>query len=415
MGEELVITSGPGGRILTNANVWSPDGEWIVYDTRSDPAGERFDGTRIQIVNVKSREVRTVYESRNGACCGAASWHPKLMRVAFILGPEHPTPEWGYGASRRRGVMVDVDRPGVALPIDARDLVPPYTAGALRGGSHVHMFRPAGDWLSFTYEDEVLARAGRGAEANLRTVAVGVPAGAIRVSGRHARNHDGTYFCAAVVAVTDSPRPGSDEIGRACEEAWVGTEGRSLAFQGEVALRNGKRVAEVFVVDLPRDIRDAGDRPLQGTPHGRPGVPRGCVQRRLTFTESRKYPGLSGPRHWLRSSPDGSRIGFLMRDDAGVSQFWTVSPRGEALACHTRFAADVGSAFTWLPSGTGATMANAGKVWVVTIPSGAVRCVSPAAGGTIRPEACVVSPDGRAVAYVRAAAGANQIAVARVA
>jgi hypothetical protein len=51
-----------------------------------------------------------------------------------------------------------------------------------------------------------------------------------------------------------------------------------------------------------------------------PLSPKGCTQRRLTFTAQRKFPGIQGPRHWLRSSPDGSRIAFLMKDDAGVVQ-----------------------------------------------------------------------------------------------
>src|SRR5688572_4968906 len=112
---ETQLTSGPGGRILTNVGAWSPDGRWIVYDTRSDPAGDVFDGTRIEMVNVRTREVRTLYESRNGACCGVATWHPRDMKVVFILGPERPTSDWSYGPPRRQGVIVDTSAPGVAV------------------------------------------------------------------------------------------------------------------------------------------------------------------------------------------------------------------------------------------------------------------------------------------------------------
>ena len=73
MNRETILTSGPGGRVLTNANVWSADGQWIVFDTRSDPAGSVFDGTTIRAVHVETGEVRTLYESRNGACCGVAT------------------------------------------------------------------------------------------------------------------------------------------------------------------------------------------------------------------------------------------------------------------------------------------------------------------------------------------------------
>ena len=66
MNRETILTTGPGGRILTNANVWSADGQWLLFDTRSDPAGAVFDGTRIQAVHVGSKEVSTIYESQNG-------------------------------------------------------------------------------------------------------------------------------------------------------------------------------------------------------------------------------------------------------------------------------------------------------------------------------------------------------------
>src|SRR5262249_30052653 len=52
-GHEKQVTSGPRGRILTNTGVWSPDGEWLVYDTRSDAPGESFNGSTIEMVNVK--------------------------------------------------------------------------------------------------------------------------------------------------------------------------------------------------------------------------------------------------------------------------------------------------------------------------------------------------------------------------
>src|SRR2546427_12329311 len=56
LGKEKQITHGPGGRILTNTGVWSPDGEWLVYDTRSDAAGDGFNGATIEIVKIHTRE-----------------------------------------------------------------------------------------------------------------------------------------------------------------------------------------------------------------------------------------------------------------------------------------------------------------------------------------------------------------------
>src|SRR5262249_5272978 len=175
-------------------------------------------------------------------------------------------------------------------------------------------------------------------------------------------NHDGEYFSVLVTRTTAHPRPGSDEIKKAFEEGWVGVNGylrpdgtrqkRALAFQGHVIDTNGNTLSEVFVVDIPDDVTAPSDGPLEGTATLRPRPPRRTVQRRLTFTADRKYPGLQGPRHWLRSSPDGSRIAFLMRDDNGVVQLWTVAPGGVAPVQVTRNAFGIASSFTWIPDGT---------------------------------------------------------------
>ncbi len=126
---ESQITNRPCGHILTNTNVWSPDSRWLVYDTRSDPAGEKFDGSTIEIVNVETGEVREIYRSHSGAHCGVATFSPVDRRVVFILGPENPAPDWQYSACHRRGVMVEIDRPQIATALDARDIVPPFTPG----------------------------------------------------------------------------------------------------------------------------------------------------------------------------------------------------------------------------------------------------------------------------------------------
>src|SRR5207249_675058 len=100
-------------------------------------------GCSIEMVNVQTGEVRELYRATNGAHCGVATFHPRQNKVVFILGPEHPTPDWQYGPFHRQGVIVLVDRGTAArraLNLDARDLTPPFTPGALRGGSHVHVW-----------------------------------------------------------------------------------------------------------------------------------------------------------------------------------------------------------------------------------------------------------------------------------
>lgn len=415
---ETQITNARRGHILTNTNVWSPDGNWIVYDTRSDAAGEKFDGTTIEIVNVDTCEVREIYRSRRGAHCGVATFSLSEDRVVFILGPEDPTPDWQYNAWHRQGVVVDINRPGVAAPLDARDITPPFTRGALRGGSHVHVFSDDGTMVSFTYEDHVLASLAatqpRGPfDLNQRNVGVSVLGRPVRSVHSGPRNHRGEAFSVLVTRTTNSPRPGSDDISRACEETWVGTRGyvradgsrqrHAIAFQGTVMNPDGKPIVEVFIVDLPDDVTQPGEAPLEGTPTKRPAPPRDTHQRRLTFTADRKFPGLQGPRHWLRASPDGSRIAFLMRDDDGRVQIWTVSPNGGEPNQLTHNPFDIGSAYSWSADGKSIAYIADNSVFTSDTTTGdAVRLTPRAEKATApRPEACVFSPDARRIAYIR--------------
>ncbi len=414
---ELQVTRDPCGHILTNTGVWSPDGRWIVYDTRSGADGSIFDGPSIERVNVETGEVQTLFSADRGAHCGVATYSPTEDKVVFILGPTHPTPDWSYGPSQRGGVIVNVERPEVAIPLDARDLVPPFTAGALRGGTHLHVFSPDGQWVAFTYEDHLLACPAPEAPADRdicqRNVGVSVPAGSVNVGGGHPRNQSGAFFSVLVTRTTRSPRPGSDEISRAYEEAWVGGNGylrsdgtrqdRAIAFVGNVVASNGETVAEAFIADLPDDLTRIGDGPLQGTEHRAPFPPRGVAQRRLTFTSGRRYPGIQGPRHWLRSSPDGSRIALLMRDDGGLIQLWTVAPTGGIPIQLTHGRSPIASAFTWSPGGRRIAHVLDNRIVATSATTGVSAPLTDRFddADAPRPQACVISPDGRSVAYVR--------------
>ena len=206
--------------------------------------------------------------------------------------------------------------------------------------------------VSFTYEDHVLAslrEVGQlNADLNQRNVAVALPR-RVRVPRTHPRNHDGEFFSVVVTRTVNAPRPGSDEISRAYEEAWLATPQRagssstpasaahSLAFLGDVIAPNGTTHPELFLVELPADLTQPGDAPLEGTPTRRPAPPAGTQQRRLTFTSDRPSPGLQGPRFWPRSAPDGSLIAFLMPDDAeAASALDDLTPRRRTAANHAR-------------------------------------------------------------------------------
>lgn len=431
---EEQLTHSLVGHVLTHIGVWSPDSHWIVYDTRSDPAGSNFDAARIEMVNLDNGSIRVLYEARNGAHCGVATFHPREEKVVFILGPEHPDNHWSYCAWHRQGVIVDLSTPGVSANLDACDLMPPYTPGALRGGSHVHVWDGAGQWVSFTYEDHVLAQlpvnAGRH-DINQRNIGISVPCLEVHAKKDHPRNQDGKYFSVLATRTTANPRPGSDDIERACEEGWVGTNGyvrrdgsrqrRALAFQGQVRSDKGDSISEVFIVDLPQDVTIAGEGPLAGTETRRPFPPQGTTQRRLTFTTHRKYPGLNGPRHWLHSSRNGEHIAFLMKDDNGIVQLWTISPNGGPPVQLTHNEWPIASAFSWHPDGRSIAHVMDNSVCLTDLDTGRTRRLTPRSSDALapRPEACVVSPDGKRIAFVRTVpvaqeGGFNQIFVVNI-
>jgi hypothetical protein len=415
---EKQITSRPHGHILTNTSVWSPAGKWIIYDVRSDPAGSLFDGQRIERIHADTRKVQIVYEACNDARVGVAMCSPVDDRVNFIHGPEHPTPDWSYSATHRQGVILSMTHPGAVENLDARDLTPPFTPGALRGGTHVHTFDSRGKWVAFTYEDHVLAELAGDADdhdPNQRNVGVSVPGRPVAVNKCHPRNHDGSHFSVLVTRTVAKPQPGSDDISRAYEDAWVGVDGylrpdgtrqrRAIAFQGDLVTRNGKTIAEVFIVDLPDDVAISGDGPLEGTTTRRPCPPQGTRQRRLTFSADRTFPGIQGPRHWLRSSPDGSRIAFLMKDDRGIVQLWTISPNSPSgeprqLSHHPW---NIASAFTWSPDGRFVAHVMDTSVFITDSATGEGVRLTPQCedDSAPRPEACVFSPDGDKIAYVK--------------
>ncbi len=419
--EERQVTTASHGHIVANYNIWSPDSKWIAYDCRNK--GEAFDATRIECVNADTGEVRCIYEARNGATCGVATWHPGKKRVVFILGPDNPARDWSYAPSRRRGLVVDLDHPGEGRALDAMNYAPPFAPGALRGGSHVHVFDGAGEWVSFTYDDEILRCAGGrdGAEPNQRNIGVAAPFGPVRVNRNHPRNHDGGWFAFVASKTVAVPAPGSDEISQAAEEGWIGANGyiradgsrqrRALAFQGMVTARNGHRHAEVFVLDLPEDPTIAGGAPLQGTGTTRPSPPRGAVQRRITYTDDRKHPGIQGPRHWLRSSPDGAAIAFLMKDDSGTSQLHIISPHGGGIRQVTRNPWAITSTFTWSPDGRWIAYAMDNSIFVTEVTSGRAHRLTARTEDADSPHrsACVFSPDGRRIAYLRKVASHLQI------
>lgn len=398
------VTFAPRNHQLTNTRTWTPDSQWLVFDVR--PSGASFTGETIERVNVNSGTVETVYHATQGARVGVVTVHPTQERYVFIHGPEQPDAQWQYDFHHRRGVVAFQ---GAVENLDAMDITAPYTPGALRGGSHVHVYSPNGQFVSFTYNDHVLHE--RDPALDLRNVGVAAPYGPVTPQGKHPREYSGSHWCVLVSRTTPTPVPGSDEINRAYEEGWVGNH--ALAFIGDTLAENGDKVPELFIVDLPQDEagwKQPGGGPLAGTATTMPAPPVGVSQRRLTFTHHRRYPGLVNvPRHWVRANPQATAIAFLMCDDAGVVQLWLISPQGGEPRQLTYHASGIQSAFNWHPSGEWLGFVLEDRIACCHAGTGDITFLTKVHAHAPSADAIVFSPDGKQIAWMEEVDGYRQL------
>lgn len=411
---EIQLTNGEKGHFLNPVQCFSPDGQWIVYDTRND--GTQIGSTSsIEMVHVKTGEIKELYHTENqtqfGPGVGAAAFSPTENKVIFIHGIRNADAENPYGFTRRTGVSIDLASAGNPVFMDARNVDVPFTAGALRGGTHAHSWSGDGKWLSFTYNDFVVDQLSKTDPKvkDLRTVGVMFP-GTVKVEGEHNfENNSGTMFSVVIADVTESPKPGSDEIDKAFDECWIGTDGyqkadggrqkRAIAFQGNVKDETGKLKTEVFVADLPENLTKALEgKPLEGTASTRPNVPAGVSQRRITFSKE----GVQGPRHWLQSTPDGRMIVFLSKDSSDVINVFGVSPNGGAVKQLTQQASNIQSGVTISPNGKYLAYVADHAIFVTEIATKIAYQLTKSSGEEESPVNNVLwSPDGEMITYNR--------------
>lgn len=417
---EIQLTFDAKGHFLHTTQYFSPDDQWIVYDTRND--GSHIGRTCcIEMVNTQSKECiqlyTTVKQSEFGPGAGAVTFNPHESKVLFIHGLQNCDATHPYGFSRRTGAVVHTAQPGKLSYMDARDVTPPYTVGALRGGTHAHTWSDDGQWISFTYNDAVMAsleKAGHPRVRDLRMVGVMAPFGPVLVNhDGSGENIDGELFSMVVTRVTENPEPGGDQIDRAYSDGWVGTNGyirednthqkKAVAFLGDTRDQNGNKLSEVFIVDIPDQITWKGkDSVITGSEITRPVPLGGISQRRLTFTAGREYPGVQGPRHWLRSAPDGSMIYFLMKDEQGIVQIFDVSPEGGDLKKITNNSFSVETTFSVSPNGRFLAYGIQQLVYLTDIASGETKSISgPPGPGMSELKSICWSNSGEMLAYNR--------------
>ncbi len=345
---------------LDNNDNFSPDGKWLVYDTRTGRGGVGGSSS-VERVNIETGEIEVLFEIPNnqdwGPGAGAVSYHPFENQVIFIHGLSECTEQNPYQQWRRTGVIVNVDKPGVPTYMDSRDVTYPYTPGALRGGSHRHEWSRDGKWVGYTYNDAIMKHMedSTGITWNLRTIAVSNKQKGSKVDS-NTENVNGEWYSAVVVKVVPEPVPGSDEISNAASDSWVGASGYrkpngtlqvARAFLGKVRDKNGNQVDELYIVDIPDSINVPGELgPLEGTRISFPMPPQGTVQRRLTHTVDSKYPGCGGI---VRSSSDGEKIAYLAKDSKGIQQVFLMFPLGGTPLQLTEHDSDVQGGVRWSP------------------------------------------------------------------
>ncbi|WP_247236706.1 DUF3748 domain-containing protein [Telluribacter sp. SYSU D00476] len=401
---------------LDNNDNFSPDDQWLVYDTRTDGGGIAESST-IEKVHVGTGEKKVLYHIPHnkswGPGAGAVSYHPTRNAVVFIHGLQNATEQYPYQQWRRTGAMIDEEHGPSPIFIDARDVVPPFTPGALRGGTHRHEWSGDGQWIGFTYNDAIMKaiKDQTGKKVNLRTIGVSRKLRPVQVEFDQAgENVPGIWYSVLVVRVVPEPEPGSDEISYAAWDSWVGTRGYAKAdgtwqvaraFIGTVRDKKGQPVDEVFVVDIPDQIDQPGEwGPLEGATTHFPMPPKGTVQRRLTYTAGTAHPGTAGI---VRSSPDGSQLAYLARDSRGIRQVFLISPVGGTPVQLTEHESDVEGSVRWYPGGQSLSYVWDGSLMLCKVGKGTFgersrRLTHPTTPSPLNP---VWSHDGKTLAYNR--------------
>ncbi len=412
--KEKQLTFGAKGHFLNNLQCFSADGKWLVYDTRNDDAHIARTGG-IEMVNTETGAIKILFRTQNqtefGPGVGAAAFSPVTDRVIFIQGIRNASNANPYSFTRRTGIAVDTDQPGQAIFMDARDIIEPFTAGALRGGTHAHSWSGDGQWLSFTYNDYVVEQLNKTDPKiqDLRTVGIMFPAKVRVAADGDEENNGGEMFAIIITEVTENPAAGSDEINKAFDECWIGTNGylnadntrvkKAIAFQGNVKDKDGKSKTEIFVVDLREDLISAlPAQPFRTTKDGRIAVPPGIKQRRITFTTE----GVQGPRHWLRSNPDGTAIAFLSKDQWGFINIFSISPNGGEARQLTFHEFDIQSGLNYSPDGKHIAYIAQNGIYLTACATGKYRKLTDSLTDPGKLTGSISwSPDGKQLAYNR--------------
>jgi hypothetical protein len=405
------LTFGKYGHTLNRRQSISPDGKWIVYDTRNEDSHIARTHA-IEMVSVDTGEISRLYETvqptNAGPGVGAAAFHPGLNQIVFIHGLECCNDAFPYSAARRFGAILKLPQSTSEAPrwmhAEPRVIQPDHPSfdswGVLSGGTHAHSWNELG-WISFTYNDYHLESQSRADPTirDARTVGFMVSQpnslssqiGSPEFGSIDEHNFAGSFSAFLAATIHAYPTPGSDEIRQAVEECWVGNKGYrksdaevptlALAFQGTVVTDSGREFQEVFLCDLP----DQANLPVACSKANQPATRMndrlapiaGCRQRRLTFTAERTYPGIQGPRNWLVSSPSGDCLFFPMKDERSVVQLCCVATAGGRLDQVSELATSIESQISLSQDGSRCAFLSDQRIVCIDLATGTSRFVTP--------------------------------------
>ena len=404
------LTFGKYGHTLNRRQSISPDGKWIVYDTRNEDSHIARTHA-IEMVSVDSGEISRLYETNQptnaGPGVGAAAFHPSLHQIVFIHGLECCNDAFPYSAARRFGAILKLQPDSSeafrwihAEPRVVQQSHPSFDSwGTLSGGTHAHSWNDLG-WISFTYNDDLLESQSQTDRAirDARTVGFMLPrngslfspSGTQEFGPIDGQNFDGSFFAFLAATIHTRPSPGSEEISQAVEECWVGSKGYrksdtavptlALAFQGSVVSDSGQEFQEVFLCDLPdqANLLVANGNVIQRATRmsDRLAPVAGCRQRRLTFTAGRSFPGVQGPRNWLVSSPFGDYLYFPMKDERAVVQLFRVATADGRLDQVSELATSIDSQISHSLDGSRCAFLSDQRIVCIDLATGISRFVT---------------------------------------
>lgn len=361
--QERQVTLEPHNHMLDNNDNFSPDNEYLCYDTRETVGPGIENSQAIEKVEIESGEETVLLEATKSIIgvqaapgIGAVSYNPSANHVVFIHGPllEEVPVRGFYGKPNRRGGSVPDDGSRKLTWVDYRDVATERDTlpGAHRGGTHRHEFTHDGSRIGFTYDDFLMPEYGR-------TVGFMMP---------HAdAPGDATHYFALLVRPVPMGTAKPGEIEDARHDSWIGREGLMRAFVGKVRNDDGETYEEsLFVIDVPANIdittADSGSADRYPTP------PEGLTIRRLT------HDWATGV---VRGTLEGDRIAYYAKDVNDLDQIFIIPSDGSDQSDNpakrpvqaTDLPDGAGPGLRWHPSGNSvACMSDNGIV---------VTCVKP--------------------------------------